>query len=347
MEAFAELGRSVVGEVSLGQVLARAAELAGACIPGAEEVSVTLLEGGAARTVAFTGRLAATWTSGQYQAGFGPCLDAAENGQTIRLDDTGAESTYPAFAAVAARQGVRSVISVDMPMPQRILGGLNVYRFDDGVLSRESQELLQVFAGYAAVALANHSLYASAVALSANLQTAMQSRAVIEQAKGVLVARLRCTPEEAFSHMVEQPQRANRKLRDIAADTVAQAARNYPPRSRPGMLAGVRLVSASGSWLRLEIDGHEFPQAGATEDDAWDANWLFIAGTVQPRTGPGVVLPRAGADHGGGPRTRRVAAQRRLRRETGRAAGVHRAVPVLRGPPVRRGNGGPAGRVER
>ncbi|MFD0481460.1 ANTAR domain-containing protein [Kineococcus sp. GCM10028916] len=222
-EAFTELGQLVIGSQPLTQVLSRVAELAKACVPGAEEVSVTLLEGDSgARSAAFTGDLAVHLDERQYESGFGPCLDAAETGQTVRIDDTAHESVYPDFAAVAARRGVRSTVSVGMPVPQRILGGLNVYRFDGQVMDSDSVHLLEVFAGYAAVAVANHSLHASSVALSAHLQTAMQSRAVIEQAKGVVMAELHCTAEEAFQHMALRSQRTHRKLRDIAQDVVDQ-----------------------------------------------------------------------------------------------------------------------------
>lgn len=220
-DAFAELGRLVVGSQPLGQVLARVAQLAKACVPGAEEVSVTLIEGDSgARSAAFTGGLAAHLDERQYDSGFGPCLDAAEAAQTIRIDDTSHDRAYPDFAAIAARQGVRSVVSVGMPMPQRILGGLNVYRFDAPLLDDDAVQLLQVFAGYAAIAVANHSLYASSMALSGHLQIALQSRAVIEQAKGVLVATLHCSPEEAFEHLSKQSQNTNRKLRDLCVELV-------------------------------------------------------------------------------------------------------------------------------
>jgi GAF domain-containing protein len=222
-EAFTELGQLVIGSQPLSQVLSRVAELAKACVPGAEEVSVTLLENDSgARTAAFTGDLAAHLDERQYESGFGPCLDAAEAGQTIRIDDTAHENVYPDFAAIAARRGVRSIVSVGMPVPQRILGGLNVYRFDEQVMDPDSVHLLQVFAGYAAIALANHSLYASSVALSEHLQTAMQSRAIIEQAKGVVMTKLHCSAEEAFQHMALRSQHTHRKLRDIAQDVVDQ-----------------------------------------------------------------------------------------------------------------------------
>jgi len=51
----------------------------------------------------------------------------------------------------------------------------------------------------------------------------MQSRAVIEQAKGVLAGRLHCSPEDAFQHLVKESQHSNRKLRDLAAEVVQRA----------------------------------------------------------------------------------------------------------------------------
>jgi GAF domain-containing protein len=227
--AFAELGAIVLGR-PMSEVLHRVAELAVACVPGADEVSVTLVDGDRTRSAAFTGTLAVALDERQYEAGFGPCLDAAQTGRHLRVDDTGAESSYPDFASAAARQGVRSALSIGFPMAQRVLGAINVYRFDGPPLDAEAEQLLTTFAGYAAVALANASLYASTADLAANLQTAMNGRAVIEQAKGILISRLGCTPDEAFTHLATRSQHENRKLRDIAVDLVAEAAKR--PRTR-------------------------------------------------------------------------------------------------------------------
>ncbi|WP_380161162.1 GAF and ANTAR domain-containing protein [Kineococcus sp. R86509] len=226
-EALAELGAIVLGQ-PLGVVLRRIADLVVACIPGADEVSVTLVDGDKTTSAAFTGSLAASLDERQYDDGFGPCLDAARSGQHLRIDDTAHEELYAGFAAAAARQGVRSTLSIGLPMPQRVLGAINVYRFGAEPLDAEAEQLATAFAGYAAVALANAALYASTADLAVNLQTAMNSRAVIEQAKGVLVGRLGCTPEEAFTHLATQSQHQNRKLRDIATEVVENAA------GRPG-----------------------------------------------------------------------------------------------------------------
>lgn len=224
-QAFAELGALVVGAAGLPQVLSRVAQLTQACVPGAQEVSVTLLENDKPRTVSFTGQLAAALDERQYAAGYGPCVHAAQSEQLVRIDDTATDDAYPEFAAIAARHDVRSIICIGMPMPQQIAGAINVYRFDAGQLDEASVDLLRIFAGYAAIALANHTLYASAVALGEQMTIAMQSREIIDVAKGVLVARLHCTADEAFAHLVRQSQHTNRKLREVAAEVVDKAGR--------------------------------------------------------------------------------------------------------------------------
>ena len=223
--ALLELGRMVLGQAPLGQVLERVAELAVAHVPGADEVSVTLLEGVRAHSAAFSGGLAVSLDERQYRLGFGPCLDAARSGQVVRIDDTANDGAYPDFSAIAARQGVRSIVSVGMQVPQRVLGAVNVYCSEDEVLDADAEQLLQVFAGCAAVALANHHLYASARALGEDVRVAMASRAVIEQATGVLVAGLHCTPREAFAHLSRRSQQSDRELREVATEIVQRAGR--------------------------------------------------------------------------------------------------------------------------
>jgi len=222
-EAFRELGRLPLGELPLGQVLSRVAELAKATIPGADEVSVTLMDKDKARTVAFTGGLAVHLDERQYAKGFGPCMDAAQGGQTITIPDTSTEAGYPDFAAVAHRAGVRSSLSVGMPTPQRTVGGLNIYSTSLDAFDTEAVALGQAFAEYAAVALLNAALIDSKDGLARQLEQAMATRAVIEQAKGVLMGRLGCSPEEAFAHLSRRSQNANRKLHVVAAELVAEA----------------------------------------------------------------------------------------------------------------------------
>jgi GAF domain-containing protein len=220
MHAFAELALLTVDGSPPGQTLRRVAELAKRTLDAVEDVSLTVIDNGRPRSVVFTGQLAVDLDERQYELGFGPCLDAAQTGQTIVVDHDSDQSPYREFSRIAARAGVRHTVSVGMPLAQRSIGGLNIYRTADGTFSPAFLEHAEVFAGYAAVAVNNVTGYASVATEAANLRTAIQSRAVIEQAKGILMARDRCTPDEAFDMLRRLSQHRNVKLREIAQAVV-------------------------------------------------------------------------------------------------------------------------------
>jgi len=221
--AFAELSKIMLGEQPLTATMERIAALAAQTIPGADAVSVTLMEGDEARTVAFTGPVAVALDERQYEAGFGPCMDAAVTGGTIVIEDTSNDAVYPDFSRAAARQGVRHTLSVGMPIPQRIVGALNIYGIGTAAFDDEAKRLTSTYAGYAAVSLANAALYTSTAELAMQMQQAMASRAVIEQAKGILMRDNRCSPDDAFAMLVRASNQGNRKLRDVAQAMVRSA----------------------------------------------------------------------------------------------------------------------------
>jgi len=97
---------------------------------------------------------------------------------------------------------------------------MNLYASTDQPLDRETVTVAETFAGYAAVAMANAALYTSTAELVKQLQTAMHTRGVIEQAKGILMAKHRYSGEQAFRDLAKASQQSNRKLRDIAQGVV-------------------------------------------------------------------------------------------------------------------------------
>src|SRR5919112_3169402 len=207
----------------------REGALAEHVLPDARDVSVTLMDDAKAgcpgpaqaRTVAFTGDLAVDLDERQYQAGFGPCLDVAVSGGTI-LVDTSDDSRYPEFSAAARRLGVTHSLSVGLPIAQRTIGALNIYS-SAGPFADHEVESAHVFAGHAAVAVANAALLASTADLARNLQIAMASRAVIEQAKGIVMAKRRCSADEAFELLRTGSQSQNVKLRALCQSIVDSA----------------------------------------------------------------------------------------------------------------------------
>jgi GAF domain-containing protein len=218
--AFAELGRFKLSETSLDEALNRVATLAQQALPGAQEVSITLVGEQGPYTAAFTGELALLLDERQYEHHRGPCLQAAAEKTTISVPDTAQDTRWAGWAQRAAAAGAGSVLSVGLPILDDISGALNIYGRRAAAFDEDAGPLAQTFASYAAVALANAHLYHTTAELARHLQAAMDSRAVIEQAKGIVMAERRCTPEEAFDFLTKVSQDTNRKLRDVAAALV-------------------------------------------------------------------------------------------------------------------------------
>ena len=227
-EAFAQLGRIKLAETDLNGVLQLIAELAKRTVPGAEDTSVTLIRGETAHTTVCTSDFAKKLDEWQYQEGAGPCLDASAGAATLSVPVMSAEDRWPEWAVRAFTAGVQSSLSIGLPVQDTVNGALNIYATKPEAFDAEAIELGQTFAGYAAVALANAHLYDATATLAEQMRTAMESRAVIEQAKGIIMGDQRCTADEAFRILTKMSRDTNRKLRDVAALIVSQAER--PPR---------------------------------------------------------------------------------------------------------------------
>jgi GAF domain-containing protein len=223
-EAFAQLGRIKLSDTNVDGVMNTIAALAKRSIPGASEVSVTLVRGKDAHTAAFTGDLALDLDETQYESGHGPCLDASAASTTLSVPEISSEARWPQWAARAREIGVNSSLSIGLPLQDAVTGALNIYATKPDAFDDDAILLGQTFAGYAAVALANAHLYETTASLAAQMQAAMDSRAVIEQAKGIVMSERRCTADEAFSILTKVSQHSNRKLRDVAAALVDRAA---------------------------------------------------------------------------------------------------------------------------
>lgn len=233
-EAFARLGKILhrsADDFSLGQVLQQVAEAAHQVLPGLGEVSVTLMEGSRPRTVVSTGAVASLLDERQHELGSGPAFDAAVSGSTITLETADPGSVYPELSRLAAARGVTRVLSVGLPLPLRTVGALTLYSCDDRPAPPDAVVLAQAFAGYAAVAVANATLYNSADEAWA-MGEVMGTRAVVEQAKGFLMTSRPCSAEQAFTLLTRTAQRQGRGLGDVAADLLAEGS-TAPGRTSP------------------------------------------------------------------------------------------------------------------
>jgi GAF domain-containing protein len=216
------LSQVVLVDRTLTEVLTDITSIAARWIPGAESTSITLLRGDKAFTAAHSGEMALAADELQYEHGYGPCMDAGRGGVTLRVDDMRTETRWPDYAAhVVTTTPVRSSLSVPLPYQGSSIGALNIYSTQVAAFaSPESLTAGLDVAEVIAVAVANADAHAQLFDQARNMRLAMESRAVIEQAKGVLMAQRRVTAEQAFETLRDASQRYNRKLRDIALGIV-------------------------------------------------------------------------------------------------------------------------------
>jgi GAF domain-containing protein len=217
-----ELSRVVLVDRTLTDVLADVTRIAARGIPGAEATSITLLRDDKAFTVAHFGDMALAADELQYAHGYGPCMDAGRGGVLLRVDDMRTEERWPDYVThVVEATPVRSSLSVPLPYQGSSIGALNNYSTQpDAFATPESLRAGLEVAEVVAVAVANADAHHQLGEQARNMRLAMESRAVIEQAKGVLMAQRHVDAEQAFEILREASQRYNRKLRDIALGIV-------------------------------------------------------------------------------------------------------------------------------
>ena len=214
--AFDELGRMSFADNSLQSLLQKVTDLAADVLPGEPVTSVTIVADGRPSTVASSGALALQLDQVQYAQDAGPCLEAATEGHPVEVADTSADDRWADFPQVAAARGCRSMLSFPLPPQELISGGLNVYARTDEPLDERSRRLAARFAAYAVVPVSNMYLYESAVGRAEHLRAALDSRAVIDQAKGILMERHKLSEDQAFSALAQLSMETNTKVRDIA-----------------------------------------------------------------------------------------------------------------------------------
>ena len=154
----------------------------------------------------------------QLQTDQGPCLDATRNGFVVTSPDLKAErERWPAFCDAALTAGFRSVVAVPMRHRRRSIGGLNVFGRTEGLPSGEHLHVAQVLTQLTALCVLSQQAARRSAALVDQLQHALNSRVVIEQAKGVIAERLRVGTDAAFDRIRRYARNHNAKLGEVCA----------------------------------------------------------------------------------------------------------------------------------
>jgi GAF domain-containing protein len=157
----------------------------------------------------------------ELQAQEGPCLDSYRTRQPVLNQHLGQlEDRWPRFAPVALKAGFRSVHAVPMRLRGNVIGALNLFRTSQADLIEADIVAAQALADAATIAVLSHQAVLETQLVNARLSHALNSRIVIEQAKGVLAERTNLGMEEAFALVRAHARNNNLKLVDVAQGVV-------------------------------------------------------------------------------------------------------------------------------
>lgn len=208
-------------ENELTVVLNRMCRQAVLAIPGADMASVSLLQDGEPTTAGVTDDHAIEIDKAQYSAGEGPCLDAATSGNVIRVTVPELDGRWPAFVEAAGKAAVASYLSAPLFVDQDYQGSLNLYGGAPHAFDRLDAALLELYTTAAEAALQEARRHQRARETTEHLRRALTSRAVIDQAKGALMAARGISADEAFGVLVKQSQDTNVRLHVVAEQLLA------------------------------------------------------------------------------------------------------------------------------
>jgi transcriptional regulator with GAF, ATPase, and Fis domain len=190
-------------------------------VPGVDMASVTVVRDGKAETLAATDDRVLGLDIDQYRAGEGPSLQAVATGEIVRIEVNQAALRWPVFAEAARLAGVGSFLAAPLPIDAEFIGSVNCYSWQHHGFRELDAQLLALYTTAVKAALRSVRRYHQARDLTDQLRDALTSRAVIDQAKGILMAVHHVGADAAFDLLVGQSQRDNVKLRDLAGRLVA------------------------------------------------------------------------------------------------------------------------------
>jgi GAF domain-containing protein len=195
---------------------------------------------GELRVVAASSEAARLLELFQLQNDQGPCLDCFRSGQPVAAADLGADQRWPRFAEAAGQAGFSAVQALPMRLRDQIIGALNLFRAAPGGFDAESVHVGQALADVATISLLHDRSMRRTDTLNEQLQTALNSRVVIEQAKGKLAERLGIDVNQAFTLLRDQARNRNQRLSDLArafvdgTEAITAPASGSPRTTRPG-----------------------------------------------------------------------------------------------------------------
>ncbi|MFE4500606.1 GAF domain-containing protein [Rhodococcus sp. NPDC056743] len=193
-------------------------------VDGAHMAGITIAESDSThRTVAATDERVHTVDELQFRLGAGPAVESANTSGVVHAHSAEASRRWPQFAGEAHHAGVSSFLSAPLPGQGQPLGTLNLYSRDQRGFTDADAAVIELFALTAYFALLSSHRLELARARTRDLELALESRGVIEQAKGIIMGTRHVTADDAFAMLIQESQTSNIKLRIVAQQHIAAA----------------------------------------------------------------------------------------------------------------------------
>lgn len=219
--AFSDFAEALLQRYDIGHVLYRLTDQA-VDVLGVQGAGVSLREGpDTLQFVAATDDRASRVEIAQVDARDGPCYEAFRSGHVITVADLDGDQRWPRFRDAALEQGYRSVMGIPMPVSTQRIGALDLYRTAPGEWSPEEHDVAQLLANVASGYVFNWRSLHEQETLAGQLQHALDSRVIIEQAKGVLAERHGVDAGTAFQVLRKHSRSTSNPLHDVARQVVA------------------------------------------------------------------------------------------------------------------------------
>lgn len=221
-ETFVELADTLVADFDIVDFLHTLADRCAELFEAAEAGVMLADQRGGLRVVASSSERARLLELFEIQNEEGPCLDSFRSGRRVGAEDLQADpQRWPLFTAEALTAGFRSVDALALRCQSQVIGALNLFRAEPGALGEDDLVAAQAMADVATIGILQQRAVQEARVLVEQLQTALNSRIVLEQAKGVLAERAHLNLDDAFKMLRGYARNHNLRLRVVAESVIS------------------------------------------------------------------------------------------------------------------------------
>ncbi len=221
LDVFVQLADTLVAEFDVIDFLHTVAETSVELLDADADGLMLADQRGAVQVVASSSQQTRTLELFELQHGEGPCLDCYHLGEIVaNVAPDEAEQRWPTFGRAVRAAGFSSVHAIPMRLRQEVIGALNVFLARPGGLSEQDLALGQAIADIATIGLLQERSIQEQQLLAEQLQGALNSRVVIEQAKGMLAERHALPTESAFAAIRAHARHVERTQLDIATQII-------------------------------------------------------------------------------------------------------------------------------